>query len=65
MSELHDPYLHLEDLSEENEAWAKKLSDETVSRFGGEAFDTREAELYRILSAKDQLILAAKCGDYA
>lgn len=65
MTELNDPYIHLEDLSEENEAWAKELSDGTLDRFGGDGFDTREKELYDILSAKDQLVLATKRGDYA
>ncbi|SDU78011.1 prolyl oligopeptidase [Arcanobacterium phocae] len=60
-----DPYIHLENLSDENMAWANNFSDQTLSRFGGAGFIERQQQLDEILSAKDHLIVASKRGDYA
>lgn len=65
----NDPYIFLEDLNEENEAWANKLSAETLARFGAgsddSGFEQRRADLYEILAAKDNLVVASKRGEHA
>ncbi len=61
---MTDPYLHLEDLNDANLEWANEQSEKTLTTFGGADFESRRADLYDILAAKDQLVLAAKRGDY-
>lgn len=63
-TEDHDPFIHLEELTDDTFTWAQERSNESLATFAGKRFERHLKEADSIMSAKDKLVVGTRRGNY-